>query len=484
MGARLFFAVAEGDLATAEELLVARRQMADNRWYQSLGDSARCLVYAASDRHLEALDLLLGQDDEAILAYLPRKAVVVELAIAAALPEQAAVVSSFKDRTLSFVVPGVVLLTRVSAVEEHLREVLGEAQWEALRLEGEALRGLDRIQFLREAAREGREALVETATPTRRRGVARDRRGPARSFGASSTRRPAPPLQRDDALSALRSMDRLSLRQLSVVGSYRRYDERVRNELHDWQQRISLPVGQDSDSHQNFLIWAAPGSGKSFLVQETARLLGDAVTYFELNLARLSHEEFSAALAEVRACTAPLICLLDEIDARAEEAWPYEEAFSLLDLNLSPERRVVFVLIGSHRGGMALMAEHIASRPKGADLLDRVPVNQRFEIPGPALEDKAVIVASHVEDAGRLRGEPVEELERLALYYALTDPSLTTPRQLRDLAVAAVQNLPPGEKRLRYDDLFYRGDGRSHQFWTSHRVAAEELSGLYVHLDS
>lgn len=46
-------------------------------------------------------------------------------------------------------------------------------------------------------------------------------------------------------------------------------------------------------------------------------------------------------------------------------------------------------------------------------------------------------------EAARLRGEPVEEIERLALYYALCDESLT-PRQLRDLAVAAVQNLRCG----------------------------------------
>ncbi|EQD49163.1 hydrolase or acyltransferase, partial [mine drainage metagenome] len=148
--------------------------------------------------------------------------------------------------------------------------------------------------------------------------------------------------------------------------------------------------------------------------------------------------------------------------------------------NLLSDRRAVFVLIGSHPKGMDAMVEHIKARAKGTDMLDRVPVKNRFEIPAPVLEDKAVIVASHVVDAAAARGEPVDEIEKLALYYALSDPSFSTPRQLKDLAVAAVQSLPKDERRLMYDDLFSRGDSRNHAFWEQHKAAAKELSGTYV----
>ena len=166
--ARAAISVGEGEPGRAVELLLGLRQTVDNSWYLANVDVSLCVAYAASERNLDALDLLLSQDDEAILAFLPRFAAVVEVALADALPQQAAVVSRFRDSTLDIRVPRA-FLSRVLAVELGLREVLGETEWEALRLEGEARRGVDRIEVLREAAKEGRQALSEGATPTRRR---------------------------------------------------------------------------------------------------------------------------------------------------------------------------------------------------------------------------------------------------------------------------------------------------------------------------
>jgi hypothetical protein len=89
-------------------------------------------------------------------------------------------------------------------------------------------------------------------------------------------------------------------------------------------------------------------------VQEVARANANSTRYYELNLAQQQREEFLTQLSEVRtsANQEPVLCLLDEIDARAEESWPYEEVFSILDLNLSEERRVAFVLVGSSPTGL------------------------------------------------------------------------------------------------------------------------------------
>ncbi len=116
-------------------------------------------------------------------------------------------------------------------------------------------------------------------------------------------------------------------------------------------------------------------------------------------------------------------------------------------------------------------------------MLDRVPMDRRFEIAAPVLEDKAVILFSQILGAAAARGQQIDEVEKLAVYYALTDESLQTPRQLRDLAVAAVQRLPHDERRLTYDDLFYRGDARNHNFWMGHADAARDLSGLFVRIE-
>lgn len=286
--------------------------------------------------------------------------------------------------------------------------------------------------------------------------------------------------RQDIALAAVQAMDRLSLRECTVIGNYRRYDERARQKLRDWRRRIADPLRTSTVTHENFLIWAAPGSGKSFLIQETARALGEQVSYFELNLARLGREDWVEGLRGVRDSSRAALVLLDEIDARADESWPYEEAFSLLDLNLGQNRQVVFVLIGSSPRGFDGMVEQMLQRSKGKDMLDRVPMDRRFQVGAPILEDKVVILVSQILDAAAARGQEIEEVEKLALYYALTDEALQTPRQLRDLAVAAVQRLPADEHRLTYDDLFYRGDKRNQAFWMSHVSAAEELAGLFV----
>lgn len=363
-------------------------------------------------------------------------------------------------------------------------KTLGETAYEGLR-QGGLTKGLSEVygMALEALTRLSEVSSVETEESLTRRAPVRVNAVPEPAAAARTQARRAAE-NANPALAVMRSMARLALSELAVVGSYRRHDERVRNQLRDWRRLIAEPMLRKTSTHENFLIWAAPGSGKSFLIQETARALGDVIRYFELNLARLPREEFLEGLQQVRECRQPLICLLDEIDARADESWVYEEAFSLLDLNLQPDRQATFILIGSHPKGLEAMVAAMTARSKGKDMLDRVPVSRRFQIPAPTLEDRAVIVASQVLDAAGQRGEPVDEVERLALYYALTDDSLQTPRQLRDLAVAAVQNLPSGERRLKYDDLFFRGDSRSKQFWVQHQAAAEELTNVFVRLEA
>ncbi|MHB8388900.1 MAG: hypothetical protein ACYDBH_04865 [Acidobacteriaceae bacterium] len=288
----------------------------------------------------------------------------------------------------------------------------------------------------------------------------------------------------DLELDALRQLDVISFQNCSVVGEYRRYDERVRNALRDWTNRIEGPLKVATRSHENFLIWAAPGSGKSFFIQEIAATLAPRVRYYDLNLARLSEDEFSQRLCEVRACAKPTLCLLDEIDARREEVWPYEKCFSDMDLNLEGIRPVVFVLIGSASSGMQGMLQGMLSRSKGKDLVDRIPISNRFEIPGLTLEDRVVVVASQVVSAARARGQVVCEIERLALHYVLKNADLRTPRQLRDLAFGAVERMSDGDNRLKYDDLFARGDNRDKLFWVSNQEAAAEMSNTFVRIDA
>jgi hypothetical protein len=270
----------------------------------------------------------------------------------------------------------------------------------------------------------------------------------------------------------------LLLNTYAVVGNYKRFEERTRNRLKDWRSRIERPLLEAGSVHQNFLIWAGPGSGKTFFVQEIAASLGDSIVFHELNLARDSKEDFVSKLRLVQGVEKPTLCLLDEIDTRADEKWPYEVIFPVLDLDAA--RPVVCVLIGSLSTGLPGMVNNIRSRWKGNDLVDRIPVHNRFEIPPATIEDRVCIFAAQARQAAANRGAEVSEIEKLAIYYALADPGLSSPRQLRDLARAAVNRMPPGERRLKYDDLFYSSDRQNQTFWVAHMHAAESLSEVYV----
>jgi hypothetical protein len=154
--------------------------------------------------------------------------------------------------------------------------------------------------------------------------------------------------------------------------------------------------------------------------------------------------------------------------------------FSILDLNLSEERRVAFVLVGSSPTGLEGMTRGMRKRSKGADLLDRVPQMNRFEVEPLVLEDRLVVFASQAYEALGSPHDGLLEIEKFAAYYLLQRSEFDSPRQIRELAVATVPRLPKNDRRIRYDDLFVRGDGRNQSFWALHQQAAEHLAGSFI----
>ncbi|MCH8226520.1 MAG: alpha/beta fold hydrolase [Chloroflexi bacterium] len=284
----------------------------------------------------------------------------------------------------------------------------------------------------------------------------------------------------DEAYSLIASMDTISLSRFSVVPGYAKFDEGTRNLLKDARQKIAEGLGQPGGKRENHLFWAAPGSGKTYFVQQTVASLSGNVHYHELNLAKLTKEELLFGLRELDSYDDPCLCLIDEIDAKPEETWPYEILLPYLDAAVERDARFVFVMAGSSGSSIGEMKQRISARPKGADLLSRVPSGNEHQIPPMGVGDRVLVVLSQFRQAGMDAGKDVREVEKLALYYVAATPHLANARQLRELAVRAVQRMPTGEDRVKYDHLFPAGDPENKEFYMAAIPDAAGLVNTFV----
>ncbi len=286
-----------------------------------------------------------------------------------------------------------------------------------------------------------------------------------------------------EARSLIGALDGVILSRYRVVGDYTRYEETARNKLKDVQHKMAAGFDRRSRKRENYLVWAAPGSGKTYFVQQVAASLSQPIRYQECNLAKYNRRHFLSGLGQLDAENSPCLCLIDEVDARPDEAWPYEVLLPYLDANTDKGARFVFILAGSSGSSLADMKNKIAARPKGADLLTRIPAGNEYEIPPMNLGDRVLVVLSQFRNVGRELGREIKEVEKLGLYYVALNSRLANARQLRELAVRAVERLPTGEDRIRYDHLFGAGDPENKAFWMQSLPAAADLTNRFVRLE-
>ncbi len=286
-----------------------------------------------------------------------------------------------------------------------------------------------------------------------------------------------------EARSLIAGLDWVTLSRYRVVGNFTTYQEEVRHQLKDVRQKIADGFSLSGRKRENHLIWAAPGSGKTYLVQQIAASLRESISYRELNLAACSEPEFLSSLAQLGAEDNPHLCLVDEIDAKPNEAWPYAALLPCLDAAVAKGRPCVFVLAGSSGSSVAEMKERMATRPKGADLLSRIPVWNEYEIPQMSLGDRALVVLTQFRQAGREMGREIPSVEKLGLYYIILNSRLASARQLRELAVRTVERMSSSDDRVKYDHLFGAGDPENKEFWLKALPAAKDLANRFVTLE-
>jgi hypothetical protein len=294
----------------------------------------------------------------------------------------------------------------------------------------------------------------------------------------------APPVDASGAIvQLLQDISQIVMKDKEVIGSYLRWDERTVNNLRVRVDQISRGLRDKTSERENFLIWAGPGSGKTFLIEEIARHFGDAVHFVNINFSKDSSDELSLKIEEIKSSTKPTLVLFDEVDARAGEAWLYENTFSLLDINLESEtQQVVFVLIGSMAGGQSVMTDAMRKRQKGSDMVSRVPPFLHFEIPAATPEDQLVMISSQLEIACRDLTVKIQSIERLAAYYILASPPYKNPRHLADLIRSAVRRTEEKVERLEYDHLFEPTNLDSKRFWADNAETAEQSHNTFIQI--
>jgi hypothetical protein len=268
-----------------------------------------------------------------------------------------------------------------------------------------------------------------------------------------------------EARALIAGLEEVALSKYRVVGKYTRYGEAVRNTLKDARARIVAGCLQPSRKRENHLIWAAPGSGKTYFAQQIAASLPGTIRYQELNLAKCSEEEFHAGLSTIDYKDGPCLCLIDECDAKLQEPWPYEILLPYLDASAERGRPLVFVLAGSGGANLAEMKQRMAVRPKGPDLLSRIPSGNEYEITPLSVGDRILVVLSQFREVGKEFNREINSVEKLGLYYVALTPHLTNARQLREFAVRAIERVPANDDRVKYDHLFSAGDPENKAFW-------------------
>lgn len=270
--------------------------------------------------------------------------------------------------------------------------------------------------------------------------------------------------------AALALPDELDLNIFRVVKDYFRYDVTAREHLTLLCRRMMDALDESRVGHENYLLWAPPGSGKTFLIEQIMKHYGDAIETCTLDLA---NDELKAIrqLKSINSSVKPALCLIDEVDKKGPI--PIARIFRSLDFNLAERSQsIVFVAIGSSGETLSDLVRTIEEiKPGGLDLLRRIPDDRRAELPPAVLNDKAIVFAARVRAAASRKQISIH---RAALFYILQTEWLANPSKLDDLAKDSVRRAG-AVNRIDYAHLFLPHDRTALEFASTHREALNSL---------
>jgi hypothetical protein len=80
---------------------------------------------------------------------------------------------------------------------------------------------------------------------------------------------------------------------------------------------------------------------------------------------------------------------------------------------------LIFVLAGSGGANLGEIKKRIAARPKGADLLSRIPAGNEYEIMPLGIGDRILVVLSQFREVGKEFNREINKLKSLGFITLL-----------------------------------------------------------------
>jgi SAM-dependent methyltransferase len=282
------------------------------------------------------------------------------------------------------------------------------------------------------------------------------------------------------AISLLEELNEISMSRHTVVGYYVRFAPPIVEDLRRIARRIETACMKTTSFKENFLLWAPPGQGKTYLVDEIARTTGIDYVKIDLKLPDVTEQIFRQTLSRCQNGPEAHLCLVDEIHARPSEEWQYDVLYGFLDLNELKQLdhgNKVFVLIGSTQPNFEALKNEIVGRKKGSDMLRRVPHQE--SIPPLEMGDKLVVVLSELRKKAIASNRTVSAVEKLALLYILIDLHKFNAGELADFIAPAIARMPIGDDHLKLRDLFDRDNQeKQFKFWRKEEKTVNNF--LYI----
>jgi hypothetical protein len=292
---------------------------------------------------------------------------------------------------------------------------------------------------------------------------------------ADSTLARPTPNGRAQLTTAVEQLQDLRLENFRVDGcpDCFRFDEKDRTKISDFVDEVLQRLGRE-DGCQGSIVWAASGTGKTSLIKGIASA-HNGIKFVNLNLGTPTFRRDIRSL-ETQSSERTLV-LIDEVDSRRGDKWPYEVLLSAVD-KAAPGR--FYVLAGSSSTGLNGMIADMNRRSKGNDLVNRF--SGRFSVPPLCLGDRAVLFASAVNAAAKRRNLSITLIDKFAILYVVASEDMANGHRIRDLAAGAVHRMAECESRLRFSHLFNHGDEQLFAFRSKYESAAKRFDSRWVRI--